>query len=74
MEITNMRTRNDMHRMITKFNILEFKGPYGPQILALAEGWLASLTSCFATLNNMRGLRPLQFHLSCLSTLNFLGP
>ena len=38
--------------------------PYGPSILALAEGWLASLTNCFATLNFMRGLRPLQFPLN----------
>ena len=37
---------------------------YGPSILAVAESWLASLTSCFATLNFMRGLRPLQFLLS----------
>ena len=36
-------------------------GPYGPLILALAEGWLASLTRGFATLNHWRGLRPFSF-------------
>ena len=36
-------------------------GPYGPLILALAEGWLASLTRGFATLNHLRGLRRLSF-------------
>ena len=33
-------------------------GPYGPQILALAEGWLATLTRGLATLNLVWGLRP----------------
>ena len=49
---------------IESYTSTRISGPYGPSILALAESWLASLTSCFATLNFMRGLRPLQFPLS----------
>jgi hypothetical protein len=44
--------------MKRKYYITRISGPYGPLILALAEGWLASLTRGFATLNQWRGLRP----------------
>ena len=39
---------------LLKFMYTGISGPYGSSILALAEGWLASLTSCFAALNTMR--------------------
>jgi hypothetical protein len=35
-------------------------GPSGPQILALAEGWLASLTRGLSTLNLIWGRCPLK--------------
>ena len=56
--------------LITKpqqaYRSTRISGPYGPQILALAEGWLASLTRGLATLNLIWGLRPLNFIFICL--------
>ena len=40
------------------YNATRISGPYGPLILALAEGWLASLTRGFASLNLSLGLCP----------------
>ena len=43
---------------MVKIYTTRISGPYGPLFLALAEGWLDSLTRGFATLNHWRGLAP----------------
>ena len=47
--------------------------PYGPQVLALAESWLASLTRGLATLNLIWGLRPLNFIFIFLVWVDFFS-
>ena len=62
------RMKNNWGNLVSKYIVYiqkiyytRISGPYGPLILALAEGWLASLTRGFASLNHWRGLRPLSF-------------
>ena len=59
----------------TNYNIYitRISGPYGPQILSLAEGWLASLTSCFAALNNVKGASPTSVSPKQFFSLKLLG-
>ena len=54
-----MKTTHRLHTHTRAFYITRISGPAEPLILALAEGWLASLTNGFASLNPDGWLRPL---------------
>ena len=53
---------------------LELQGPTGPSILVPAEGLLASLTSCPASLIQQRGLRPQSSTPICVHWSQFFSP
>jgi hypothetical protein len=48
----------NLEMIVHLYNATRISGPYGPLILALAKGWLATLTRGFASLNLILGALP----------------